>query len=197
MDRKFLEDMGLDKQIIDNVLDENSKDVGKHKKQIDELTTQCDSLQEQVNKANEEINSYKQMDIESIKEAASNWETKYNEETAKLKQQMQENQYKHLVERQAEKYEFSSGAAKRAFIADLSSKDLKVEDDKLLGFDDFVKAYKESDPNAFKQDQTPPPYPSGTGTNPMNNDVDISKMSYQERVELKQKDPKLYENLTN
>ena len=32
---------------------------------------------------------------------------------------------------------------------DLVNKDLKLEEGKLLGFDDYLNSYKETDPNAF------------------------------------------------
>lgn len=38
MDRKFLENLGLEKETIDKVLDEASKDIGKQKAAIDAKT---------------------------------------------------------------------------------------------------------------------------------------------------------------
>lgn len=50
---------------------------------------------------------------------------------------------------------FSSGAARRAFEADAIAKGLPMEGDKVLGLDDYVKSYRESDPGAFAV-ETPP-----------------------------------------
>jgi hypothetical protein len=35
----------------------------------------------------------------------------------------------------------------------LKAKELKLENDKILGFDDFLSTYKESDPNAFVSEE--------------------------------------------
>ena len=53
---------------------------------------------------------------------------------------------------------FSSTAAKREFIRDAIGKEFKMEKDMLLGFDDYVKVYKENDPGAFAAEEpaTPP-----------------------------------------
>ena len=36
---------------------------------------------------------------------------------------------------------------------DLKEKELKFEEDKLVGFDDFVNSYKETDPDAFIEEK--------------------------------------------
>lgn len=51
---------------------------------------------------------------------------------------------------------FSSNGARKAFVADLTEKGLKLENGKLLGLDDFVTEYKTNDPGAFAP-ETPPP----------------------------------------
>ena len=55
--------------------------------------------------------------------------------------------------------QFSSESAKKAFLSDLSAKELPLQEGKLLGFDDFVKTYQQSDPAAFAAQQSTPPPP--------------------------------------
>ena len=50
---------------------------------------------------------------------------------------------------------FTSASAKKAFMADLAAKKLPLQGDSLLGFDDFVKTYRENDPGAFAADTKP------------------------------------------
>ena len=60
---------------------------------------------------------------------------------------------------------FTSASAKKAFMADLAAKNLPLQGDSLLGFDDFVKTYRENDPGAFAADTKPPRIvASATGT---------------------------------
>ena len=48
MERKFLEDLGLEKETIDKVLDAHSADIGKHKTQIETLTGERDTYKAQL-----------------------------------------------------------------------------------------------------------------------------------------------------
>ena len=56
-----------------------------------------------------------------------------------------ERDYGDAVRRHVETLSFSSNAAKKAFTADLIAKKLPLEGEKLLGFADYVEAYKASD----------------------------------------------------
>ena len=48
---------------------------------------------------------------------------------------------------------FSSNSAKRSFMEDLANKDLKIENGKMLGFDDYLNSYKEQDAGAFVEEK--------------------------------------------
>ena len=72
MKREFLEGLELDKETIDTIMAEYGKVTQGLREEKDTLKTQLDS-------ANDEIKSYKDMDIDSIKKSASDWETKYND----------------------------------------------------------------------------------------------------------------------
>ena len=119
---------------------------------IDKLNAKIAELagvKQQLEDANKEIASYKDMDIEGIKTAAKDWETKYNADTQKLQEQMQAQAYSFAVMDAANTLKFSSNAAKKQFIADATAKKLILEGDKLLGFEDYVTSYRQSDPDAF------------------------------------------------
>lgn len=130
--------------------------VGKDK--FDAMQTERDGLRTQLQTANTTIQSYKDMDIDGIRRAATEWETKYNTDTQALKQQLEAQSYAHTVEGAVSGMKFSSEAAKKAFVADLTAKKLPAQDGKLLGLDDYVKAYKEADPGAFVSDQPVPSF---------------------------------------
>lgn len=66
--------------------------------------------------------------------------------------------YGHTVETAVAGLKFTSTAAKKAFVADLTAKKLTVQDGKLLGLDDFVNAYKQSDPSAFASENPVPQF---------------------------------------
>lgn len=204
MERAFLEglDLGggakLPKEAIEAILAEHGKTKGALENQVETLTTERDGLQIQLTEAGKEIQSYQDMDIDGIKAKAGEWETKYNTDTQALKEQLAATEYGFAVKEAAAGLKFSSASAKKAFVADLTAKKLPLQEGKLLGMEDFTKAYQENDPGAFVGEKTPPPYAAGTGSMQLLGRVDqeaFSKMGYRARLELKHRDPALYEQM--
>lgn len=170
MKREFLEaiEVGgnkLPKEVVDQIMAENGKDIESHKNTIDNLKTERDGLKTQLETANEEIQSYKDMDIEGIKQKAGEWEQKYNTDTQALQDQLAEANYGFAVKEAVAGIKFSSESAKKAFVADLTEKKLPLQEGKLLGLEDFTKGYRESDPGAFvpENDDKTPVFSRGTG----------------------------------
>ena len=130
--------------------------VGKDK--FDAMQTERDTFRTQLETANTTIQSYKDMDIDGIKQSAKDWETKYNTDTQNLRDKLADMEYSHTVETAVAGLKFTSTAAKKAFVADLTAKKLTVQDGKLLGLDDFVNAYKQSDPSAFASENPVPQF---------------------------------------
>ena len=74
---------------------------------------------------------------------------KYEADTKSYKDQLKKQAYEFAVREYAGKQNFSSQAAKRDFIQSMIAKQLKMEGDSILGADDFVKVYTESNADAF------------------------------------------------
>ena len=151
MKREFLTKLLPDapKEVIDQIMNENGNDIEAQKNTISTLTTERDGLKTQLDTARSEIQSYKDMDIDGIKAKAADWEAKYNADTQKLKDDLAAAEYGHTVKDAVASLKFSSESAKKAFVADLTAKKLPVQEGKMLGFEDYVKSYRESDPGAF------------------------------------------------
>lgn len=96
------------------------EDAGEDTKKLEELTTQLSTLQTTYDTA----------------------KTDYEKQLIKQKKEF-------LIKESVNALKFSSNSAKKAFLADVIEKDLPVENDKILGFEDFVNAYKEQDAGAF------------------------------------------------
>lgn len=90
---------------------------------------------------------------------------RYDTDTANYKQQLKDQEYSHLVKEFADGQKFTSQAAKRDFVSSLMSKNLTVEEGKLIGASDFVSAYAEENADAFVVD-TPPAEPTPPETKP-------------------------------
>lgn len=79
-----------------------------------------------------------------------------NEYETRLKKQS----YEFAVREFANGKKFTSNAAKRDFTEQMIQKNLQMEGQKIIGADDFVTAYTESNPDAFVQGD-PAPAPQG------------------------------------
>lgn len=156
----------ISKENLDAIMDLHSADVGAHKQNVTALTTERDQLKTQLEEANKQIQSYKDMDIEAVKKSAADWEAKHAADTKALQDKLDAANYGFGVERAVAGLKFSSTAAKNQFVADLTAKKLPLQEGKLLGLDDYVKGYRESDPGAFlpeNDDKTPVAVKGGSG----------------------------------
>ena len=153
----------LSDELIDQIMAEDGKAKNELQNTITTLTTERDGLKAQLSDANAAIQSYKDMNIEGIKQSAADWETKYNTDTQALKDQLEGVKYGYAVDNAVSGIKFTSESAKKAFVSDLTAKGLKLQDGKLLGLDDFTKTYKESDPGAFASDDPTPTITVGGG----------------------------------
>ena len=174
MQRKFLEDLGLEKDVIDKVMAENGSDIENARKTESDkfaterttLTGKADDLQKQLDQRDADLKEVQgkltaaQADAGKLKEATdqlTSLQTKYDTERQEWAQKQQQQAYEFAVKTAAGALKFTSAAAKRDFERGAIEKALKMEGDKILGFDDYVKAYQDADPGAFAPAEDPKP----------------------------------------
>ena len=138
----------------------------KYNTDIAQRDTDLATLQEKLKNAGADANklSNLQTDFDTLQQT-------YNTAKADYEKQLAEQAYDFAIKENSAKLKFSSNSAKKAFMSDLKAKNLSMENGKILGFDDFVNAYKEQDAGAFITDNPSPkndePKPSfSTKTNP-------------------------------
>lgn len=144
MKRDFLEGLGLEKDVVDKILDENSRDIGREKQKADQAKEDLAAVQQQLADRDKETEAYKT--------------------------QIADRDYSDAVHKAiSEKgIKFSSKAAERAYISDLKAKHLELKEGVLTGFDDWHKAQEEADPSAFQSGKPSPTFskPVGSGGAP-------------------------------
>lgn len=138
----------------------------KYNTDIAQRDTDLATLQEKLKNAGADANklSNLQTDFDTLQQT-------YNTAKADYEKQLAEQAYDFAIKENSAKLKFSSNSAKKAFMSDLKAKNLSMENGKILGFDDFVNAYKEQDAGAFITDNPSPkndePKPSFSAkTNP-------------------------------
>lgn len=145
---------GLPKEVIDKIMEMNGNSINELKKEIEKLKTEKEGIETQLTEANSKIEGFKEIDIDKIRAEVDEWKEKYETDTKNLKDSLTQKDYDYKVQELTNGLKFSSNGARKSFINDLKEKNLKLEDGKLLGFDDFVKSYQENDPNAFMNEQS-------------------------------------------
>lgn len=164
MTRKFLEDLGLEKEVIDKILDENSADIGKEIGKTNTAKADLAATKCELQTVRGELDELKKSngDAAALQQQLSDLQAKYNTDTEELKNQISDRDYSDAISKainganEGKGLKFSSKSAQMAFISALREKGLKLKDGKISGFDDFVKSQKEADPEAFASD-TPTP----------------------------------------
>lgn len=163
--REFLKGLELDKETIDTIMAE-------HGKYLTSLKESNEDLKKQLDNANNEIKSYKDMDIESIKKSASDWETKYNELVENQKVEKEKSIRDERINEFFKGTKFSSEMARNGVIAEFNKKDFKYDEDSktFQGATEWLNNLKSTDKGSFLSDvanpkfTTPPTAPTDTST---------------------------------
>ena len=199
MKKEDLLSQGLTEEQISFVMEANGKDIEKVKTKLTAAETARDDYKTQLETANATIQSYKDMDIESIKQSASDWEKKYNEDLKAMQDKLDGQAYDFALKEFVNGYQFTSELVKQAVIAQLKQQEFKLNDGKFLGAEDFMKQLKEANPSAFVDaDNKQPKITIPTGGNaPLGTTKeDFKKMTYAERMKIFTENRELYNELS-
>ncbi|MDO5714824.1 MAG: phage scaffolding protein [Tissierellia bacterium] len=156
MKREFLEGLGLEKEVIDKIMAENGNDINKEKEKLKIKEKELKVANEKLDEANRTIASYKDMDIDEIKQSAEDWKGKYEE--AKEKMENIKNDAT-LTKALTEINTIDPELLKLT----LDHEMLKYDDGKVIGLEEQIKSIKEAKPYLFKTEEgrENPPDPLG------------------------------------
>lgn len=82
-------------------------------------------------------------------------QARYETDKKGLEDRLAQQAYEFAIREKAGALQFSSAAAKKAFIQEAIGKSFKQDGDALLGYEDFVAKYKADDPGAFVAEEPP------------------------------------------
>ena len=166
MKRDFLKGLGLDDSIIDQIMDENGKDIQREKNAVNKVNqdlekykAENEGLKTQLSEANTQIQSFKEMDIDGIKASAEEWKTKYETDTKALNEKIAAKDYDYAIKDFMSNYKFIDDDVKETVINKFKAKEFKLEEGKFLGCEDFMKEYKENNKSLFISDEPQDPIP--------------------------------------
>lgn len=125
-------------------------------------------LEAQLNTANEAIQSMQEKapDVEAIQQEAATYKAQAEQAKADADARAQAAEMRAAAIEAASSIAFTSKGAKTAYITALLEKGLPFSKGAFTGVNDFTAEYKESDPEAFKEDNGAPQLRITTPSNP-------------------------------
>lgn len=171
MKREFLKELGLEGDVVKQIMDEAGREVEEAKKGVDDLKqqvaakdTEIAGLKEQITQRDTDLEALKTTaaDNESLKTQLGELQTKYTTDTDALNQRLKDQQVEFETTRATETFfadvEFSSQLAKDAAIAQFKAKGFKLADGTFQGGKEWLEDLKKTSPDAFKAaEQDPAP----------------------------------------
>lgn len=196
MKREFLKnfkvgDQELPKEVIDAILDENSRDIGEDKKPFADY----DGLKARLEEANKTIEGFKGMDIDAIRKEADGWKAKAKQAEKDAAAKVAEMEFSSKL---TAAINGAKGRSAKAVMSLLDLDTLKASKNQEADIKAALEGLKKDSGYLFEDAQTPPPYAGGTGTHKILGKVtkeSFGKMGYRERLELKQSNPEIYEQM--
>ncbi len=164
MKREFLQnfkvgDQPLPKEIIDAIMAENGRDIEEAKKPFADHET----LKTQLAEAQKTIQGFQAQgqDMESVRKAAQDWETKYNEAVAAHQKEMADLAFNGALK---DAITAAKGRNVKAITALLDVENLKASKNQESDIKAALEGLKKDSGYLFEAEQTPPPYSAGAGS---------------------------------
>lgn len=147
MKTEDLKAKGLTEDQITYVMAENGKDITREQNAKATVEKELEDTKALLKDANTQIDSFKGMDIEAIKKSAEDYKTKYEEADRQSKEDIAELKKSHAIDLALLNTHHAKNV--KSVKANLNLENIKLDGDKLIGFDDQVEALKKSDTYLF------------------------------------------------
>lgn len=196
MKRKFLEDLGLTKEQIDSVMDENGKDIEAEKEKATSTTAELEDAKKQLKEANSTITDLKKSNANN---EALQAKVKEYEDTIKTQKADYEAKVRNLTLDSAIEKALSNAGAKHIDLLStkIDREKLKIETDgKVTGLDEQISAYKESYKDLFTPKiEGRDPNNNGGGKPPVNNPWSKEHFNLTQQAKILRENPELANQL--
>lgn len=177
MTRKFLEGLGLEKEVIDKILDQNSADIGSEIGKTNAAKSDLAAAKGELETVRGELEGLKKStgDAGELQKKLDELQAKYDADTGALQSKLYDRDYSDAIGKaiaganEGKGLKFSSKSARSAFEAALREKKLELKDGVLTDFDKFVEEQRKADPDAFASDKPTARFsgPVGVGGKPV------------------------------
>lgn len=192
MKRKFLEDLGLEKEQIDKILDENSQDIGKAKGDLEDVQGklktaegEIETLKGQVKDRDNQLETLKNStgDVEDLKKQIETLQADNKAKDDAHAAEIKQLKIDAAIESALTGAKAKNNTAVKALLKDLDKAELD-EDGTIKGLAEQIEGLLKSDSYLFEAKETKKQVkgaaPGESGNEDGGKGVDTSKMSYSE-----------------
>lgn len=98
MERKQLEELGLEKDVINKIMDLNGNDINKVKQEKEVLEQEKTNLSEQLKSANTKIEDFSKLNVDEIKEEAKKYKEEFEANQKEMQNKLKQQELEHKIE---------------------------------------------------------------------------------------------------
>ena len=196
MKRKFLEELGLEKDVIDKIMTENGNDINAAKAELSDVTAERDKLKQDIKE--------REGQIETLKKSAGSGED-LKKQIEALQAENRKEKISYAVEKALTAAKAKNVTAAKAMLKDLDKAEFS-EDGSIKGLSEQIKALQKDEATKFLfEEEKKPQKPKMTGASPADPDDEkpsgvtkeqFAKMGYKERLKLYNSDRDAYDLLS-
>lgn len=192
MKRKFLEDLGLESDVIEKIMSEAGKDTTALKAKVDDLTERLTVKETTISEKNNKIAELEKVDVEAIRTA------EYERGKADGSKEIETFKKQNALEKTLSQYKAKDTGILSKML-DMEKVKFNDKFEIVEGLEEQVNTLKESHDYLFDNDNPLPAF-TGSITQPKGNAITkeaFQKLSYKDRVALKTEQPEVYKNSKN
>lgn len=191
MQRKFLEDLGLEKDIIDKIMTENSNDISNAKSKLE---AECDNYKSQLETAQTALKDFEGIDVNELNSKISTLTADLAKKDSEYQTRIADMEFNSVLDSAITGLKAKNSKAVKALLdietlknSKNQSEDIKTAIEKVKSENDYL--FESSEP--IKNPVAPTNNPNVSGITKET----FSKMGYAERLKLKHTNPEKYNEM--
>lgn len=165
MKRKFLEDLGLEKDIVDQIMQENGNDINKAKSDYENIKAQLETANNTIKERDKQIEKLKEVDGEKLKEEITKLQKLNKEAEKKYLDDLKELKLNNAIKLAIHDKVFNEDMAAGLFD---KSKLILNDDGSVIGIDEQYENIKKDNAFLFKTNEVKNNYNPSIGESTKN-----------------------------
>lgn len=165
MKRKFLEDLGLEKDIVDKIMQENGNDINKAKSDYEDVKAQLETANNTIKERDKQIEKLKEVDGEKLKEEITKLQKLNKEAEKKYLDDLKELKLNNAIKLAIHDKVFNEDMAAGLFD---KSKLILNDDGSVIGIDEQYENIKKDNAFLFKTNEVKNNYNPSIGESTKN-----------------------------